>query len=187
MQPTDILNKIQIASPCPAQWELMDGNGRVRFCAQCSKNVYNLSEMSAEEATSLLQKTEGRLCVRLYRREDGTVLTQNCPVGAKLAWAKLKSVTAAVVVALAGVASVIGLGQLTLRAREKFSTPVTTRMPPPAMGTPVAIMGDVAYPPQTAIMGKIGPAPASTNAPAVVMGEAVATGTTENPPKGTEE
>jgi len=56
---------------------------RVRFCSQCNLNVYNLSGMSREEAEALITKTEGRLCVRFYRRADGSILTQNCPVGLK--------------------------------------------------------------------------------------------------------
>jgi len=44
-------------------------------------NVYNLSAMSKFEAESLIARTEGRLCVRFYRRKDGSVLTDNCPVG----------------------------------------------------------------------------------------------------------
>jgi len=56
---------------------------RVRFCSQCNLNVYNLSGMSRQEAEALITKTEGRLCVRFYRRADGSILTQNCPVGLK--------------------------------------------------------------------------------------------------------
>jgi hypothetical protein len=59
----------------------MIGGERVRFCQQCSLNVYNLSSMSRREAESLIANTEGRLCVRYYRRQDGTILTNNCPVG----------------------------------------------------------------------------------------------------------
>jgi hypothetical protein len=58
-------------------------DGRVRFCSQCNLNVYNLSDMSRQEAEALINKTEGRLCVRFYRRADGSILTQNCPVGLK--------------------------------------------------------------------------------------------------------
>jgi len=43
--------------------------------------VYNLSAMTQSEATALVNKTEGRLCVRFYRRPDGTMLTRDCPVG----------------------------------------------------------------------------------------------------------
>jgi hypothetical protein len=59
----------------------MEGDERVRFCALCSKNVYNLSAMSRSEAEALVREQEGRLCVRFYRRRDGTLLTDNCPVG----------------------------------------------------------------------------------------------------------
>ena len=44
-------------------------------------NVYNLSAMSKTEAEKLFLNSEGRLCVRFYRRADGTVLTKDCPVG----------------------------------------------------------------------------------------------------------
>jgi hypothetical protein len=59
----------------------MDGDERVRFCRQCGLHVYNLAEMTRAEAESLVARTEGRLCARLYRRADGTVLTKDCPKG----------------------------------------------------------------------------------------------------------
>jgi hypothetical protein len=59
----------------------MIGDERARFCGQCELNVYNLSAMSAQEAESLIARTEGRLCVRYYRRKDGSIITQDCPVG----------------------------------------------------------------------------------------------------------
>jgi hypothetical protein len=37
--------------------------------------------MSAAETESLIASHEGRLCGRLYQRRDGTILTENCPVG----------------------------------------------------------------------------------------------------------
>jgi hypothetical protein len=80
------LNNIKIASPCPADWESMYGNERMRFCGQCKLNVYNVSGMSRAEAESLIERAEGSICVRYFRRADGTVLTQDCPVG----WAKVK-------------------------------------------------------------------------------------------------
>src|SRR5262245_49218482 len=83
------LELIQIASPCPASWDEMTGDERVRFCKLCKLNVYNLSEMSRDEAVEFVgQHTAGqassgtrRACVRLFRRDDGTVLTKDCPVG----------------------------------------------------------------------------------------------------------
>src|SRR5262249_7674094 len=72
---------IQIASPCHANWEQMAGSERVRFCERCMLHVYNLSAMTREEAEELVRQREGRLCVRFYQRNDGTALTQDCPVG----------------------------------------------------------------------------------------------------------
>jgi hypothetical protein len=83
---TNPLNNIRIASPCSANWNEMYGNDRKRFCGDCKLNVYNLSDMTRHEAENLLLTSEGRLCVRFFRRADGTVLTKNCPVG----WSAVK-------------------------------------------------------------------------------------------------
>lgn len=76
------LERLRIASPCKASWDEMVGDERVRFCGSCQKNVYNLSGMRREEATALIKDRTGEICVRMYRRADGTVLTADCPVGA---------------------------------------------------------------------------------------------------------
>src|SRR5438105_4345139 len=75
------LETIQIASPCDAAWDDMAGTERMRFCHLCQKTVYNLSAMTRAQAEKLIRQKEGRACVRLYRRRDGTVLTGDCPVG----------------------------------------------------------------------------------------------------------
>jgi len=75
------LETLSVASPCHAPWGNMSGDDRVRFCGECRRHVYNLSEMSRSEAESLVQCTEGRLCVRFYQRSDGKVMTSDCPVG----------------------------------------------------------------------------------------------------------
>jgi len=75
------LGKIRIAAPCNAEWKWMYGNDRVRFCGQCCQNVFNLSAMTTEEAENLIRRADGKLCVRFYRRKDGTILTRDCPVG----------------------------------------------------------------------------------------------------------
>jgi hypothetical protein len=91
---TSALDNLRIAAPCSADWDQMFSfeDERVRFCSQCNLNVYNLSGMSRREAEALVMKTEGRLCVRFYRKADGSILTQNCPVGLRaikrrVAWA----------------------------------------------------------------------------------------------------
>ena len=75
------LGRVRVAAPCDAEWKWMYGNDRVRFCGQCRQNVFNLSAMTTEEAEDLIRRAEGTLCVRYYRRSDGSILTQNCPVG----------------------------------------------------------------------------------------------------------
>jgi hypothetical protein len=83
MSQDQILSNIQVASPCHESWDGMHGDGRVRFCNSCQKRVYNLSALSAEQATSVIRQHEGNLCVRLFLRRDGTVLTQDCPIGSR--------------------------------------------------------------------------------------------------------
>lgn len=78
---TSPLRNVRVASPCPADWDRMIGDERARFCGQCELHVYNLSAMSVLEAESLIARTEGRLCVRYYRRKDGSIITEDCPVG----------------------------------------------------------------------------------------------------------
>lgn len=83
---TNPLDNMRIASPCAANWDEMPGDERRRFCRACSLNVYNLSGMTRDEAENLLLASENRVCVRFYRRQDGSVLTGDCPVG----WQALK-------------------------------------------------------------------------------------------------
>jgi hypothetical protein len=102
----------------------MVGNERVRFCGQCSLNVYNLSAMTGSEAEQLISQAEGRLCVRYYRRVDGTVLTKNCPVGLRALKRRLSRIaTASISAALSFFA-----GTLTAtRLRERPLIPVATQ------------------------------------------------------------
>lgn len=78
---TDPLNNILLAFPCPIAWESMPGDERERFCRSCSNNVYNISDMTEIEANAFLQdKVENtNVCIRFYKRPDGTIKTDNCP------------------------------------------------------------------------------------------------------------
>jgi hypothetical protein len=72
---TDLLDRLTVTSPCSEDWDAMTGNEQVRFCSHCDLSVHNLSEMTRREALALVRKSEGRLCVRYYRRPDATVQT----------------------------------------------------------------------------------------------------------------
>jgi hypothetical protein len=74
----DPLDQIEIASPCEVPWESMRGDDRVRFCGRCRQNVFNVEALSRAEARDLMQSRQGRLCMRFYRRPDGTVVTADC-------------------------------------------------------------------------------------------------------------
>ncbi len=76
-----MLSQVRVASPCSERWDDMNGDERVRHCGHCDKNVYDLSALTSKQAESLLQAHGASLCVRFYRRNDGTVMTSDCPVG----------------------------------------------------------------------------------------------------------
>lgn len=93
---TNPLDNIRIASPCPADWNEMRGDERSRFCSQCRLSVYNLSDMTREEAERFLINAEGRVCIKYYRRRDGAVLTRDCPVGRAKLKKKVSRISTAV-------------------------------------------------------------------------------------------
>lgn len=104
MTAAELINTIQIATPCSAEWGQMRGDDKVRFCEACRKSVYNLSAMSPDEAHATIQEKEGTLCIRLFRRHDGTVLHQDCPVGMGRVARRLAGLTK-VLLLLAGVSA----------------------------------------------------------------------------------
>ena len=43
----------------------------------------NAEQKAREEAEAMIRANEGEMCVRLYKRTDGTVLTADCRVGVR--------------------------------------------------------------------------------------------------------
>jgi hypothetical protein len=78
-----VLDNIRVATPCSADWAKMTGDERVRACGDCKKSVYNLSNMTRDEAQALIIEKEGKLCVRYFQRTDGTILLKDCVIGVK--------------------------------------------------------------------------------------------------------
>lgn len=146
------LDRVKIAAPCNADWEQMfsfEGE-RVRFCSQCNLNVYNLSAMTHNEATALLYKTEGRLCVRFYRRSDGTILTQNCPVGLRAL--KRRAAWVAQVVLGMIMSSLGGLGLFSLKPFKRLVEPVETIVTMGMAGVPSSSVEKMK---ETEVMGMV--------------------------------
>jgi hypothetical protein len=100
----ELLARMHNAAPCAVPWASLDGDERVRFCGQCKKNVYNISEMSEREAGDLIREKEGQLCARFYRRSDGTIMTENCPVGLRRIRNLIRTVALAVLTPLVWIA-----------------------------------------------------------------------------------
>ena len=137
------LRHVQVAAPCKVDWDQMLGDDRVRFCGQCSLNVYNLSSMTRADAEALIARTEGRLCVKFYRRFDGSIITQDCPIGLQAikrrvsyAWQALVSVT---LTFLAG----FGIHQ------------ALTSVPPFVQGRTVGVMARTDPPGQPVVIGQL--------------------------------
>lgn len=144
------LDKIKVAAPCTADWRFMYGNERVRFCGQCSQYVYHLSALTKEQAETLILRHEGRLCVRFYRRKDGTIITNNCPVGLRALKEKFSSTKATIV--KAAMTFFAYLGVLWWIKGEPTTTPTVGLDPVPVTMTvmqsddPVMVMGELPRP-----------------------------------------
>ncbi len=138
------LNNLSVASPCSADWNEMYGDDRKRFCGDCKLNVYNLSGMTRDEAEKLVMNAEGRLCVRFYKRTDGSVITADCPVG----WAKVKQRTKLWATAVASLLMALFTGVLFVSAFSKQKTIVGKLVAIPfATPTPeMHTMGAIAAP-----------------------------------------
>ena len=169
-----VLENLRIATPCQADWSEMAGDDRVRFCGRCEKNVYNLSAMTREAGEALVREKEGRVCVRLYQRSDGTVLTSDCPVGVRRErlrariWARVSGMAASAAL-LVGLWSGRARADLTIDGKKP-----TAQQPQPAQPPHPVMMGAAAvHPPKVQpLMGKIAAPPqpqANGNKP--VMGE----------------
>src|SRR5262245_26227769 len=97
------LDRLYVSSPCNADWETMPGDERVRFCSQCHLNVYNISALTRKQAEKLIAETEGRLCAKLYRRADGTIITRDCPIGIRAIKRRVSYVANAALGAIIGI------------------------------------------------------------------------------------
>ena len=132
---------VRVAAPCKADWNQMMGDERVRFCGACSLNVYNLSAMTRSEAENLIARSEGRLCVKFYRRRDGSIITRDCPVGLRAIRRRVSYVAKAVCSMLFGLLAGLGV-------QEAFSS-IVPFVPARTMGVmaqPVDFQGQVINP-----------------------------------------
>lgn len=154
------LKQISVPTPCPAQWDAMQGDAQTRFCTGCRKDVFNLSEMSRREGEDLLTRTDAQVCVFFYPDADGAPLPREDvpsdfplasrprPVVWRRAWAAALSGLAAVaLVLLGGGAQAVphgkptpshgakpGVRQRLLGKVVRLAPPKTPKVTPPQLG-----------------------------------------------------
>ncbi len=82
----DALDAVTIPVTCPVSWDAMRGDSRTRFCDQCSQSVHDVSELTRTEALELLADGDKLPCLRIYKRQDGRVMTADCATKRDRAW-----------------------------------------------------------------------------------------------------
>jgi hypothetical protein len=138
---TDRLDHLRIASPCPANWEQMSGDDRVRFCELCNLHVYNIAQMTRKETEALIVHTEGRICARLYRRVDGTIITKDCPVALRAIRRRVAKVAGAVFATIMSLCGIV-VGQKPSSKNKSCRQQVTiTKSNPTAKQEASSILG----------------------------------------------
>lgn len=150
-----MLENIRIASPCTASWDEMKGDERVRFCGHCEKNVFNLSAMTRDEAEALILATNAKICVRMYRRTDGTVLTEDCPEGLKKK--RRKRLAAALVggTAVAAATTFAAMNRSETHVVQGGPMPMHTTTTMPVTTTPIATPVPTPVDPHVAVTGQM--------------------------------
>lgn len=75
----DELAHLQVTSPCSSSWERMSGDEQQRYCDECQRFVYDFSKMPRRQIEAMMAASQGRICARLTRKEDGSLLTLELP------------------------------------------------------------------------------------------------------------
>src|SRR5262245_9927022 len=73
------LDQLKIVSPCSTDWDQMSGDEKKRFCSECDKFVYDFSQMTRRQVEAIVSIHQGRMCARITRRPDGSLLTLETP------------------------------------------------------------------------------------------------------------
>src|SRR5215510_11108097 len=73
------LDKLQVVSPCSTDWDRMSSDEKKRFCSECNKFVYDFSQMTRRQVKAIVSIHKGRLCARITRKPDGSVVTAETP------------------------------------------------------------------------------------------------------------
>lgn len=108
-----LADRVLISEPCPASWDAMSGDHRVRHCAQCDKSVHNLSAMTEGEAHRLIDASNGQLCVNYVPDAHGRPITTDRPLA--LSPVRVRRHVVTFMIRFGRLAACIGLGGLFAR------------------------------------------------------------------------
>jgi len=98
------LDQLKIVSPCSTDWDRMSGDEKKRFCSECDKFVYDFSQMTRSQVEAIVSIHRGRMCARITRRPDGSLVTLEAPPVHPIVARRASSV------ANATLAAILGLG-----------------------------------------------------------------------------
>jgi hypothetical protein len=119
-RPAPTLTSLPLAEACGVEWDDMLGNGRVRRCAKCRKQVFNISGLSLADAEVLVRGRLERDGGPLHRRSDGGVVAGACARGR---WRR--PMRRATTIGLGVLAVLIGCALLIRTMGSKVSTAVS--------------------------------------------------------------
>ena len=75
MSKFNLLDSVEVKTPCEQDWKTMRGTDEIRFCDHCAKDVHNLSAMTRKRARKIVAQSNGGICVRYVRLPNGRVQT----------------------------------------------------------------------------------------------------------------
>ena len=90
-----VLPQIKINSPCPMDWDEMDGDASRRFCGHCQKHVHNFAEMDADSVGELLGSGIS-ICAKIKKRADGSIVTKERRISRRTWFGRLGALAASV-------------------------------------------------------------------------------------------
>ena len=67
--------RVSIPKPCHANWNSMTKEEQSRFCSLCKASVYNIADLTEQEAETVLSKND--VCARISHNHEGHIQTRN--------------------------------------------------------------------------------------------------------------
>jgi hypothetical protein len=129
----------------------MEGDDRTRVCGRCSKSVHDLSAMTEDDAEAFLAHhlDDADEAIRVFRRPDGTVLTSECPGGARTRHMRRVAMAAAgTASAIAATTAMAGDLRLLRAHRTHGNPPAHSRFEVPRRAVPTPPSPDEETPPR---------------------------------------